>query len=321
MSVNKTTLVIDGDHLCHRHLYQPGLRKLSNSQGIPTGLVMGVLDQLNFMHLSTVNAIESIYFVMGGGSCKWRREIYPEYKFKSEEDRAAFKTVQPGDNFSSAEILTYARKILKEFLPALGVKYVEYPNYEADEIGYFICYRLNMIGKDIMAISDDFDWTQLCLHIGCTVNRAIKDDYVSPSSFKAQFGYPLEGVILYQALIGGHDNLPKPLNGFGKKGIISMLNELKDFSPMGVREWALSQKPGSKKHKLADPEVQEILKMNIELVDFTQAPLTEGIKTYIDNHIKNKRRADPSKINKLMDKYEFNKLRENLQLVNFLKLR
>lgn len=319
--MGKVSLVIDGDHLCHRHLYQPGLRKLSNSKGIPTGLVMGVLEQLNLMHLSTVDDIESIFFVMGGGSCKWRREIYPEYKFKSEEDRAAFKEIQPGDNFSNADLLNNSRKILKEILPALGVKYLEYPNYEADEIGYFVCYRLNMIGRRVMAISDDFDWAQLCLHIDCSVNRAIKDDYISSSSFKAQFGYPLKGVLLYQALIGGHDNLPKPLPGFGKKGIINMLNELEIFSPEGVVDWAKSQKPGSKKSKLADPEVQKILKMNLRLVDFTQAPLTDGIKDYIDDHIRNKRRADPSKINELMDKYEFNRLRENLQLVNFLKLK
>ncbi len=321
MSKNKITLVIDGDHLCHRHLYQPGLRKLSNSKGIPTGLAMGVLEQLNLMHLSTVDEVESIYFVMGGGSCKWRRDIYPEYKFKDEKKKAEFKEVQPGDNFSSSDILNASRKILKEFLPALGVKYIEYPNYEADEIGHFISYRLNMIDKDIMAISDDFDWAQLCLHIGCTVHRAIKDDFISPMSFKAQFGYPLEGIILYQALIGGHDNLLKPLNGFGKKGIISMLNELKDFSPEGVEEWALSQKPGSKKYKLADIKVQQTLRMNIELVDFTRAPLTEDIKKYIDSNIKRREKADEDRVNKLIGKYEFNRLRQNLHLANFLKLR
>jgi len=321
MSKDRIHLIIDGDHLCHRHLYQGGLRILSNSDGIPTGLAMGVLQQLNMIHFSSVKDIGSIFFIMGGGSCKWRRDIYPEYKFKSEESRQAFREVQPGENFSSSEILNHSRKILKEFLPALGIKYIEYPNYEADEIGYFFAYRLAQNGRPVMAISDDFDWAQLCLHVGCTLHRAIRDDYISPTSFKVQFGYPLEGIILFQALIGGHDNLQKPLAGFGEKSIISMLNELEDFSPEGVVDWANKQKPGSKKSKLANPDVQELLRMNIELVDFTKAPLTENIKKMVDSHILRRDRADPEKIEKLIDKYQFNKLRDSLKMINFLKLK
>jgi len=317
----KVNLLIDGDHLCHRHLYQPGLRTLQNSKGVPTGLSMGVLDQLNTLFYSTVEPIQSIYFVMGGGSCKWRREIYPEYKFKDEESRQKFKEVQSGEQFSSSDILNASRKILKETLPALGVKYIEYPNYEADEIAYFFGYRLKQINREVLAISDDFDWIQLCDHIDCTVYRAIKDEYVSKNSFKTQFGFPLEGINLYQALIGGHDNIKKPLNGFGEKSIIKMLNELDEFNPKGIIKWAEKQKPGSKKSELKEESVQKQLHQNIKLVDYREAPLTPEIKEFVDNHIKNKEKANPDKIDSLLKKNEFRSLYKNLNLKYFMELR
>ena len=314
------SIVIDGDHLMHRHMYQSGLRKLSSPVGVPTGITMGVLQQLNMMFTRIdASKIHSIYFVVGGGSCKWRREIYPQYKYKSPEKKGEFDKVARGERWSSKELLLHSRNLLKDILPKMGVKIISYPYYEADEIAFFICKRLGMLDLPAIALSDDGDWLQMVQFLGIDVHRAIKADIVTKANFKEKTGVHIRAYTLYLSMVGGHDNIPSALKGFGEKGIQKMTEELDEYSIEAVKQWALKQQ-GELKPQLATPEVLQQLETNIKLVDFRQAPLTAEIKQLIDSSIKSRGSFDIEAVNAFFDKHEFDKLAEFMDLGYFAQL-
>lgn len=210
-------VLIDGHSILNRAFY--GVPDLTNSEGTHTGGVYGflnimlkILDEEQPQYLAVAFDVHHPTF---------RHELYSEYK---------------GTRKGMPEELREQVLILKEVLTAMGVKILELPGYEADDILGTVAKRAESEGLDVRLVSGDRDMLQLasehvCIRIPKTKKGVTTVENYFAADIMEQMGVTPKEFIDVKALMGDtSDNIPG-VPGIGEKtayALISQYHSLKE---------------------------------------------------------------------------------------------
>lgn len=207
----KKLLVIDGNSILNRAFY--GVRPLTNSRGLPTNALFGMLNIL-LKQLSELSPdYAAIAFDLPAPT--FRHKEYAEYK--------AGRHKMPDE---LAAQLPYSKELAK----ALGFKVLELEGYEADDILGTLSRMAKNKTVDSYVLTGDRDSLQLIDESTCvllaTNNDTIKFDR---ERFFEKYGVQPESFIDVKALMGdSSDNIPG-VPGIGEKTALKLISEFENI--------------------------------------------------------------------------------------------
>lgn len=231
--------LLDGMALAYRSHYAFISSNLKNSEGIPTGPILGfanTLEKLLEEHEPTHIAVA------------WDTKA-PTFRHEMDEDYKAHRPPQP-------EELTIGIPLIKEMIKGYGIKNIEQDGYEADDIIGTIADRANAEDVDVFLVTPDKDFMQL-VHDHITMYKPDNQNggfnLIDREGVKDYFGVYPEKVIDVLAILGDKsDNIPG-VKGIGKKGAPKLINKY------GSLEAAIEDAPNmsSKRHRVGLQEYAE----------------------------------------------------------------
>ena len=231
-------IMVDGNNLLFRSYYATAYNGnfMKNSKGLPTNALFGFINMIN----KIVAEEKPTYMIVAFDKGKtFRHEKYDFYK---------------GGRLETPEELKIQFPIAKELLDAMGIKYYEIDNYEADDIiGTFAKYCDLDDNYDGLIISSDKDLLQLISkHVEMKLLKT--KDYIrySEDSFKTDWGIDPINIIDLKALMGdSSDNIPG-VKGIGEKTALKLLNEYKTLD--GIYENIDNIKGATQSKLISDKE-------------------------------------------------------------------
>ena len=232
----KKIVLVDGNNLLFRSYYATAYSGnfMKNSKGFPTNGLYGFVNMIN----KIINDEKPEYILVAFDKGKtFRHDKYEEYN--------AGRIQMPDE-------LKLQFPIAKKILEALGIRWFEIDNYEADDI---IGTLSNEIDEkdgiyEALIVSSDKDLLQL-ISDNVTVKLLKTKDHImmTPETFKENSGIEPINMIDLKALQGDpSDNIPG-VKGIGEKTAIKLLQEYKTVE--GIYENIESIK-GANKQKLID---------------------------------------------------------------------
>ena len=208
-------ILVDGNNLIFRSYYATAYNGnlMKNSKNFPTNALFGFVNMIN----KIVNEENPVYMIVAFDKGKtFRHEKYKEYK---------------GGRIETPDELKMQFPIAKQILTAMGIKYYEINNYEADDIiGTFSEYCNKDDNYNGLIISSDKDLLQL---ITKEVNIKLlkQKDYIyyDEQSFIENYGIEPKNIIDLKALMGDQsDNIPG-VKGIGEKTALKLLQQYKSL--------------------------------------------------------------------------------------------
>ncbi|WP_297888080.1 5'-3' exonuclease H3TH domain-containing protein [Sulfurihydrogenibium sp.] len=203
--MDKKLLLIDGSSYLYRAYY--ALPPLTAPDGTPTGAIYGFVRMLLKL-LSTFNT-PYIAVVFDRPEKTVRHEIYKEYKATRKET--------PND-------LQIQIPKIKEIINLLGIKILEIPGYEADDIIATIAKKAENQNFEVIIVTPDKDMNQL-IDEKIKIYNPIKDEIVDTQKIVEKYGIKPNQFIDYLVLVGDSiDNIPG-VKGVGPKTATTLLQE------------------------------------------------------------------------------------------------
>ncbi|MGB9749683.1 MAG: DNA polymerase I [Caldisericia bacterium] len=253
----KKLFLVDGSSLIYRTYF--ALPPLSNSKGEPTGATYGFVRII--LNLLEENEIEYIGVTFDKGLAQYRIDKLPSYK----ENRP-----------KAPDELSIQKERVKEILKYLGIKVLEYPGFEGDDIIGTLTKIATEKNFFTIVVTADRDLLQL-LSDKCEVILTKKGitELVKYSKDKFIEEYKIEPSRLpeIKALIGdASDNIPN-VPGIGEKTGIKLLQDYKSIEDLfeNLPEGKLGDTIKEyKKQILISKEVAKIkddIILNIEIED------------------------------------------------------
>lgn len=201
--MSEKIVLIDGHSILNRAFY--GVPILTNSEGLPTNAVYGflnimfkILEEEHPQYLTVAFDVKEPTF---------RHKMYGEYK---------------GTRKPMPEELHRQVPLIKETLSAMGVKVVECPGFEADDILGTIAALGEKQGLEVSLVSGDRDLLQLasdhiCVRIPKTKKGVTQiEDYHIPEVVAAYQVTPREFIDVKALMGDASDNIPG-VPGIGEK--------------------------------------------------------------------------------------------------------
>ena len=282
----KKIILVDGNNLLFRSYYATAYSGnfMNNSKGFPTNAIFGFVNMMN----KIIKEENPEYIIVAFDKGKtFRHEEYEGYKDGRTETPKELKMQFP---------------VAKQILTAMGIKYYEIDNFEADDIiGTFAKYcdeEDEFIGT---IISSDKDLLQL-ISKDVDIKLLKQKDYIryNEESFKEEWGIDPINIIDLKALMGDpSDNIPG-VKGVGEKTALKLLHDYKTLD--GIYE-NIDNIKGKLKEKL------EIDKDNA-YNSYHLATIIKDVKMEIGLE-------DTKYIGENTD--ELNKIYEDLEFYSFLK--
>ena len=211
----KKLLIIDSNSIINRAFY--GVRYLSAKDGTPTNAIFGFLKTL--FKLIDETAPDYILAAFDLKEPTFRHKMYKEYK--------AQRKPMPED-------LARQMPIAKEILKAMGVKILEKPGYEADDIIGTISRLCEEAEIECFVATGDKDDLQLAsdkTKIILTVTKSGVNEtiYYSDKDVFEKYGVTPTEFIDVKALMGDpSDNIPGVM-GIGEKTALSLISKHKSI--------------------------------------------------------------------------------------------
>jgi DNA polymerase-1 len=204
MSLRKLVL-IDGSSYLYRAFH--ALPPLTNSKGVPTGAVLGVLNMVN--KLIKEEAPERIAVVFDAPGRTFRDDLFEQYK--------AHRAPMPDD--LRAQVAP-----LMEAVAALGLPLLRIEGVEADDVIGTLTKRAIDAGFAVLISTGDKDMAQLVgPHV--TLVNTMSNTRLDRAGVKAKFDVYPEQIVDYLALVGdSSDNIPG-ITGVGPKTAAKWLNQ------------------------------------------------------------------------------------------------
>ncbi len=209
----KKIILIDGNNLMFRSYYATAYNGnfMKNSKDFPTNALFGFTNMIN----KIINEEKPTYILVAFDKGKtFRHEEYQDYKGGRTETPDELKKQFP---------------VAKNLLTAMGIKYYEIDNYEADDIiGTFAKFcddEPDFIGT---IVSSDKDLLQL-ISSDVDIKLLKSHDYIryNETSFEAEYGIKPINIIDLKALMGdSSDNIPG-VKGVGEKTALKLLQDYK----------------------------------------------------------------------------------------------
>ncbi len=201
---NSPLVLVDGSSYLFRAFH--GLPPLTNSKGMDTGAIYGVVNMLRSLVKDYQPSHMAVVFDAKGKT--FRDEIYEQYK--------ANRPAMPEELRSQIEPL---HKIVK----AMGFPLIVEDGVEADDVIGTLSKRASEQGFDCIISTGDKDMAQLVDNHVTLINTMTKTT-MDVNGVVEKFGVPAELIIDYLALKGDKvDNIPG-VPGVGDKSAVAMLN-------------------------------------------------------------------------------------------------
>ena len=207
----KKVILVDGNNLLFRSYYATAYSGnfMKNSKGFPTNALFGFVNMINKIIHEENPSYMLVAFDIGK---TFRHEKYDSYKGGRDETPNELKMQFP---------------VAKELLIAMGIKYLEVPGYEADDI---IGTMAKMVDEnddyEALIVSSDKDLLQL-ISKDVTVKLLKTKDYImmTPEVFKETYGVePIRMTDLKGLMGDASDNIPG-VKGIGEKTAIKLLSQ------------------------------------------------------------------------------------------------
>ena len=281
----KKVILIDGNNILFRSYFATAYKGtiLRNSKGFPTNALYGFINMINKILKEENPSYIMVAFDKGK---TFRHEKYKDYK--------AGRDATPED-------LKLQFPAAKRLCVALGIKYFEIDNYEADDIIGTFAKEVDKDDDFIATIvSSDKDLLQL-ISDDVTVKLLKASDYImmDEDEFKNTYGIEPIKMIDLKALMGDpSDNIPG-VKGVGEKTALTLLKKYKSLE--GVYEH-LPEIKGALKEKLVNDKENAFFSKELATI-YKDVPIDVNLENI--------------KYNGLSPDY--NKILEDLEFYSFLK--
>ena len=204
----KTLLLVDGNSMLFRGYYATAYgRPMKTSSGIPTNAVFAFATMLQ----KAIDIIrpEAVLVAFDAGKHTFRHELYEGYK---------------GGRKQAPEDLVPQFQMVRDYLEAFGIQWVEMENIEADDlVGSTAkqndCFKTVILSsdKDLLQLVDE-KTTVMLMKKGIT-----EMEEMTPSSVKEAMGVTPVQIIDLKGLMGdSSDNIPG-IPGIGQKTAVKLL--------------------------------------------------------------------------------------------------
>ena len=273
-------ILVDGNNLLFRSYYATAYNGnfMKNSKGFPTNALFGFTNMMN----KIIEEEKPTYIMVAFDKGKtFRHNKYDFYKQGRIETPNELKLQFPK---------------AKELLNAMGIKYYEIDNYEADDIiGTFAEYcnkDPNFIGT---IISSDKDLLQLISN-DIDIKLLKQKDYLryNEDIFSKEYGIKPINIIDLKALMGdASDNIPG-VKGIGEKTALKLLQEYKTLD--GIYEH-IDEIKGKTKEKLEQDKDNAYMSYEIATI-YKEVPIDINIDEL-------KYLGSTEKLNSLYEELEF----------------
>ena len=283
-------ILVDGNNLLFRSYYATAYsgNLMQNSKGFPTNAIYGFVNMIN----KIITEEEPKYMIVAFDKGKtFRHEQYDFYKQGRSETPEELKVQFP---------------IAKDILNAMGIKYYECDNYEADDIiGTFARYcdeEEDFIGT---IVSSDKDLLQL-ISPDIDMKLLKQKDYIryNEQTFFEDYGIPPKQVVDLKALMGDpSDNIPG-VKGVGEKTALKLLQQYKSLD--GVYEH-IDEIKGKLHEKLVDDKDNAYMSYEI-------ATIVKDVPMEISIPDIKYRGNDVEKLNDIYEELEFYSLLKKIHL-------
>ena len=203
-------IMVDGNNLLFRSYYATAYNGnfMKNSKGFPTNALFGFVNMMNKIIDEEVPTHIIVAFDKGK---TFRHELYKDYKAGRLE-----MPTELGLQFPKA----------KELLNAMGIKYYEIDNYEADDIIGTVSKICDKEGYKGNIISSDKDLLQLISdNVGMKLLKSKESIRYSLKTFVRDWEIEPENIIDLKALMGdSSDNIPG-VKGIGEKTALKLIQD------------------------------------------------------------------------------------------------
>ena len=206
----KKVILIDGNNILYRSYYATAYNGnlMKNSKGFPTNALYGFINMVNKI-IEEENP-EYIMIAFDKGKT-FRHEKFEVYKGTRDETPSELKSQFP-----------YAKKLCL----AMGIKYMEIDNYEADDIIGTLSKTIDESDEyEGLIVSSDKDLLQLITN-KVKVKLLKSHDYImmDEKTFRETYGLDPIKMIDLKALMGdASDNIPG-VKGIGEKTALNLLH-------------------------------------------------------------------------------------------------
>lgn len=260
-------VLIDGHSILNRAFY--GVPDLTNQEGLHTNAVYGFLNIM--FKILEEEAPEYLVVAFDVKAPTFRHEIYKEYK---------------GTRKPMPEELHEQVPVMKEVLTAMGIKIMEKPGLEADDILGTLARQSEENGMEVSLISGDRDLLQIASgHIKIRIPKTkggkteVEDYYAADVEAKYQVN-PVQFIDL-KALMGDTaDNIPG-VPRVGEKTATELMVQFGSLDGIYAHIDEVSKK-----------SVRESLAANKELADLSKVLATIDIHSELDFDYKDARIGD-----------------------------
>lgn len=274
-------ILIDGNNLLFRSYYATAYNGnfMKNSKGFPTNGLFGFTNMINKIILEEKPQYIIVAFDKGR---TFRNDKFPTYKDGRIETPMELKQQFP---------------IAKELLTAMGVKYYEIDNYEADDIiGTFAKFcddDPEFVGT---IVSSDKDLLQL-ISTDVEIKLLKQKDYIryNLQSFTDEYKFTPDHIVDLKALQGDpSDNIPG-VKGIGEKTALKLIQEYQTLDNVYAN---LDQIGGKLQEKL-------IASKDMAYLSYELATIVKDVPVEINMNDVFYKEKDHKKLNALYEDLEF----------------
>ena len=261
----KKIILVDGNNLLFRSFFATAYQGviMKNSKGFPTNALYGFINMMNRIIKEENPSYIMVAFDKGK---TFRHDKYDDYK--------AGRAAMPDE-------LKLQFPKAKEVLQAMGIKYYEIDNYEADDIIGTLAKKVDEEDEFIATIvSSDKDLLQL-ISDEVVVKLLKSNDHImmTKDEFKNTYGIDPIKMIDLKALMGdSSDNIPG-VKGIGEKTAIKLLTEYKSLD--GLYEH-IDEIKGKTKEKLEQDKDNAYMSYDLATI-YREVPLDFDLEDCIYN--------------------------------------
>ncbi|WP_457623290.1 5'-3' exonuclease [Persephonella sp.] len=281
--MNKKVVLIDGSSYLYRAFY--ALPPLTSPKGEPTGAIYGFIRMISTLMKELNPEYIAVVFDLPGKT--FRHEKFEEYKATRKETPDELKIQIPK---------------IKELIKLWGIKILEIPGYEADDIIATLSKKAENEGFEVIIVTPDKDMMQL-IDEKIFILNPVNGELFNREKVKEKYGIYPEQFIDYLAMVGDTVDNIKGVKGVGPKTAQKLLNEYGDLK--GILENLDNLKP---KLKEAFEEAKDRLEENIFLVS-----LKDSIDIDIDLKDLKKEKADLVKLKEEFKELGFKSLLKDIE--------
>jgi len=185
----KSLILVDGSSYLYRAFH--AMPSLSNSKGLPTGAIYGVINMLR--RLLTDYQPDYIAVVFDAKGKTFREAMYEHYK--------AHRPPMPAELVQQIEPI---HTVIK----ALGIPLLCIEGVEADDVIGTLAKQASLQEVETLISTGDKDLAQL-VNSTITLVNTMTNTFLTPSTVIEKFGIPAERMVDYLALVGDSvDNIP-----------------------------------------------------------------------------------------------------------------